>query len=61
MLNQDNAVFSLPKSSEREDLAEENELLLSDMIVLEALSQSKKLERNFETYKHECKFILFGS
>lgn len=61
MLNKDNAAFSLPKSDDRSDLAEENELLLSDMIVLEALSQSKKLERMFESWKCETKYSLFGS
>jgi hypothetical protein len=40
--------FNLPKSEDREDLAEENELLLSDMIVLHALSQAKLIERNFD-------------
>jgi len=42
------AGFNLSQSDEREELAEENELLLSDMIVLHALSESKLIERNFE-------------
>jgi len=46
---------------DREDLAEENELLLSDMIVLHCLSEAKKIERNFEQWVKPLTSRLFGS
>lgn len=41
--------FPLPHKEDREDLAEENEMLLSDMVVLSSLASAKKLEANFES------------
>jgi len=42
-------------------LAEENELLLSDMIVLHCLSEAKKVERNYEQWVKPLTSKLFGS
>lgn len=58
---EENAEFSLPRMKDREDLAEESELLLSDMIVLNALSQSKLIETNFEQWIAALGPKIFGS
>jgi hypothetical protein len=53
--------YSLPNKMEREDLAEENELLLSDMIILHALSTAKLIEANFVQWEQSLSTKLFGS
>jgi hypothetical protein len=53
--------FILPHSEERDELAEENEQMLSHMIVLHALSESKLIERNFDQWRRSLTNKLFGS
>jgi hypothetical protein len=55
------AKFQLSHYEDREELAEENELLLSDMIVLHSLSEAKLIERNFEQWQNALNNKLFGS
>ena len=55
------AKFNLSRIEDREDLAEENELLLSDMVVLHALSEAMLNERSFEQWQNALDNSLFGS
>jgi len=51
MLNDPEIPFEIPKSEEREGLAEENEEILADTIVLTTLDKAKTLEELYYSYK----------